>query len=198
MAGGSLWGMNRRLAVAALTAALTSCLAACSPGGPAKPSASPSQNDVQKQLAVTKRFVKCAREHGHPTFPDPVVDRDGVRYPYSNDAEAAAIKNKIASLERVPECKAILTEMQALRPRDARPNGRPTGKPSAEVMRKLRLFAQCMRQHGVPAWPDPGSDGSFPVSRTAVGDPKANPTARAAGETCRQHLVGAENFGFFS
>ena len=198
MAGGSLRDMTRRLACAALIAALTSCLAACSPGGSAKPSASPSQNDVQRELAVTKRFVQCARKHGHPTFPDPVVDRNGVTYPYSSDAEAVALKNKVAALERVPECKAILTQMQALRPRNARPSGRSTGKPSTEVMQRLRRFAQCMRQHGVSAWPDPASDGSFPVSRTAVGDPKANSTARAAGEACRQHLVGAENFGFFT
>ncbi|MBC6469697.1 hypothetical protein [Actinomadura alba] len=190
--------MNRRLAVAALAAALTPCLAACSPGGPAQPSASPSLNDVQKNLAVTKRFVKCAREHGYPTFPDAVVDNGEVTYAHSSDAEGAAIKSKIAALERVPECKAILTEMQALRPRNVGPRNRPTGKPSAEIMQKLRRFAQCMRQHGVPAWPDPKSDGSFPVSQTTVGDPKANPTARAAGEACEQHRAGTEPFGYFS
>ena len=27
------------------------------------------------------------------------------------------------------------------------------------------LFSRCMRQHGLPDWPDPRTDGTFPLNR---------------------------------
>jgi hypothetical protein len=182
--------MTRRLALAALAAAIAFGPAACSSGGSAQPSASPTQNSVQKNLAAAKRFADCARNHGHPAFPDPVIEHDRVSFPASQ-AGGANRKAEIAALESVPECKAILAEMN----NSSRPS---TPIPGADVVQKLRRFAQCIRQHGVPAWPDPKSDGTFPVSGTTIGDPKTSPQVRTAMAACEQYVPGTENFGQFS
>ncbi len=47
-------------------------------------------------------------------------------------------------------------------------------------------FAQCMRTHGVPNFPDPGPSSNFAVSGTPVG-PATTPSARAY-DTC-EHLL---------
>jgi hypothetical protein len=182
--------MTSRLALAALAVALAFGPAACSSGGSAQPSASPTQNSVQKELATAKRFAECARNHGHPAFPDPVIEDDRVTFPVATQAGGADRKTEIAALENIPECKAIWSQMSSMRPRH--------DVPSAAVLQKLRQFAQCIRRHGVPAWPDPKSDGTFPISGTTIGDPKASPQARTAMNACAQNLSGTENFGGFS
>ena len=183
--------MTCRLAFVTLAAALTLCPAACSSGGLAEPAASPSQNTAQRQLAVAKRFATCARAHGHPAFPDPVVDGQGsITYPASGGVDGTDRKREIGALESVPECKAILNEMQTLTSR--------SDVPSAGVIQKLQSFAQCIRQHGVPAFPDPKPDGTFARTFAGSGGNAGSPTVKAAMVACKQYRTGTENFGGFS
>jgi hypothetical protein len=183
--------MTRRLAFVALAAVVALCPAACSSGGQAEPAASPSQNSVQRELAVAKRFATCARAHGRPAFPDPVIDGQGrVTYPASSGADGNDRKREIGALESVPECKAILNEMQTLTSR--------SDAPGPEVIQKLRRFAQCVRQHGVPAFPDPKSDGMFERTFPGSGGTMGSPAVKAAMVACRQYRTGTENFGGFS
>lgn len=52
-----------------------------------------------------------------------------------------------------------------------------------------RAFSRCMRSHGVPAFPDPDSDGGFPaLSQQALGVSKQ--TSLAAQEACG-HLLSS-------
>jgi hypothetical protein len=44
-------------------------------------------------------------------------------------------------------------------------------------------IAQCMRQNGVPSYPDPGSDGAFPASANAN---KSSASFQAAVRICDQ------------
>jgi hypothetical protein len=187
--------MTRRPAIAVLAAALMLAPVACSSGGSAPTAASPSRNGVQQELAASQRFAQCARAHGHPAFPDPVINNDdGVDFGDATNNAQDARKSEIAALEKIPEFKAILTQMQALRPPDPRRNARP----SAAVIQKLQRFAQCVREHGIPSWPDPKSDGSFPISGLGLGDPKSSPTIRAALDACSQYREGTQDFGGFS
>jgi hypothetical protein len=62
------------------------------------------------------------------------------------------------------------------------------GSPHASrplVHQELVAFAQCMRSHGVPDWPDPLPQGGFP--RTGDGQ-NSGPQAAAAMSTCK-HLL---------
>jgi hypothetical protein len=52
-------------------------------------------------------------------------------------------------------CGSILDQL----PPSARTSAAPTDIPA------LLRYAQCMRRHGFPDWPDPKSDGTFPAAQ---------------------------------
>jgi hypothetical protein len=185
--------MNRRPVLAALAAAVMLAPAACSSGGSAPTTASPSVTSLQAELAAGRRFAQCARTHGYPAFPDPVISNDRVSYPSTNDN--VDLKQQVQVVARVPACKTLFTQMQSFN----HPRPKSTARPNAAVIRQLTQLAECIRQHGVPTFPDPASDGTFPVSRAGLGDPKRNPVITAALDACNQYAKGAAaDFGGFS
>jgi hypothetical protein len=183
--------VNRRPVLAALAAALLLAPVACSSGGSAPTVATPSPSGTQSELAASRRFAQCARTHGYPAFPDPVVDDGAVRFLN----EGVDLKRQMAALEKVPDCNRLLTAMVAFR----HSRTSPTATPNAATLRQLQRFAQCIREHGIPNWPDPKSDGSFPISGLGLGDPKGTPAIRTAFQACDRYQQGAAaNFGRFS
>jgi hypothetical protein len=187
--------VNRRPVLAALAAALVLAPVACS-GGSAPTAASPSPSGAQSELEATRRFAQCARTHGYPAFPDPVVDeRSRVTFSEANRAAGVALKRQLFAVAKVPACKGLYTEMQRMHT----PLGRQTAMPNAAAIQQLQRFAQCIREHGIPNWPDPKSDGSFSISGLGLGDPKKSPTIRTATNACNQYHEGAAaNFVAFS
>src|SRR5258705_5558581 len=166
------------LAFAVLTV-LAPGVAACSSGGEASPGASAntsssSGTDVQLALAIARRFGQCGRDHGFPNFPDPEIYRGKLAYPNAPQETLDQERQVLA----IPECKALLSDVPPL------PDNRPA--PSAADMQKLRDFARCLREHGIPDWPDPKSDGTFPIAGTPLlVQSKSGPFASAV-EACRQ------------
>lgn len=133
--------MSKRLPFAGLLAAgLVAALTACGPGQQAHAAAQASASPVH----VYHQFAQCVRDHGDPSFPDPAVDAQGRPQLPSN-------------VQRPPDqvlraCESILNQLpQSLR---------PTDHPDPAMMRR---FAQCMRAHGITDWPDPDSQGRFPL-----------------------------------
>src|SRR6266536_163947 len=63
--------------------------------------------------------------------------------------------------------------------------GHHSGDTSTDID-KRRAYAQCMRDNGVPNFPDPDADGKFPreAEQKAHNDPKF----QAASEKCRKNL----------
>ena len=56
-----------------------------------------------------------------------------------------------------------------------------------QQVRALALeFSQCVRSHGVPNFPDPGSDGRIPDPAT-VGINQGSPKFEAANQACRAY-----------
>lgn len=116
------------------------------------------------------QLAQCARAHGLPNFPDPTQAPDGLwQFPPMADNQqlpsaCAALKSRMGG--QGPSHKAVS---------------------QAEIV-KLRQFAQCMRQHGIPDWPDPQNDGSF------VLPPRISQGGKALGkgptEACRAYLPG--------
>jgi hypothetical protein len=51
----------------------------------------------------------------------------------------------------------------------------------------MRKFSQCMRDNGLPDFPDPDASGQL---RGAGHEQQDTPTYRAAMEACRQKLPG--------
>lgn len=58
--------------------------------------------------------------------------------------------------------------------------------PASNTQDRLRQYAQCLRQHGVPA-PDPDQGKSVQIT-----DPN-QPQVKAAAQACQQYAVGGDN-----
>ncbi len=137
--------------------------------GGGTPAASPTASAVQVSDEDRQReFAKCMRENGMPDFPDPEPGGGGgfrVRVPAGQDREKAQ-----AAMEK---CRSLM------------PNGGKPMKLDPEQVEKVRQLARCMRENGVPNFPDPGPDGAIELKGDAGFDPQS-PTTRDALEKCRQ------------
>jgi hypothetical protein len=114
------------------------------------------------------QLAQCARANGVPNFPDPTQAPDGSwQFPSSADG-----------LQLPSACDSLKRGMGG--------QGNSPKPVSGADMTKLQQFAQCMRQQGIPDWPDPQSDGSFILpARISQGG-----KAMSSGPTkaCRQYL----------
>lgn len=111
-------------------------------------------------LAWGRRFAQCIRENGYPHFPDPVFKRgDGtVNFPDYLDYPGADVVLK--QLSPTNKCNELYKQMPPAPP--------PRVPPSAETLRQMRAFSQCLRDHGVSEFPDPKADGTFPILGTPM------------------------------
>ncbi|MEW9533880.1 hypothetical protein [Microbispora sp. NPDC049125] len=142
-------GVSRSRAAAVLTAAVLAMpLAACSAGGPT-PAGSPTAvpSGAQQVFAAYRDAVRCLRSHGMPGFPDPVMVSGQPEVP------ADAPKPPRAAIDA---CQAEIRKLPDV--------GRDAPATAADIA-KLRQFAACMREHGLPDWPDPNARGAFPLPR---------------------------------
>jgi len=119
--------------------------------------------------------AQCVRDHGIPTFPDPVFDTRG-----QLQVDDQLLHSLPASVTQAVEqaCRAQIEAAQ-----QAADAERPPETPQ-ELAQDTR-FAQCMRQHGWPNFPDPNAQGQF-VSSTpgALPPTKSDPSFQA----CRSQL----------
>ncbi|MEU5720809.1 hypothetical protein [Micromonospora sp. NPDC047738] len=130
-------------------------------------SASPSASLVPVSDEDRQReFAKCMRENGLPDFPDPETADGKVRIRMPDGADRAKGE---AAMEK---CRSLM------------PNGGKEIKLDPEQVEKVRQLARCMRENGVPDFPDPGPDGAIELNGDGF-DPKS-PTVQAAMEKCRQ------------
>ncbi|HEY0002899.1 MAG TPA: hypothetical protein VGB74_20765 [Actinoplanes sp.] len=115
------------------------------------------------------KFSKCMREQGITWFPDPDNSgRMGIHVPESQNKDEfdAAMK----------AC------------RQWAPDGGQRRQPSAEEMERGRQMAQCMRENGVPNFPDPNADGSVQLDKDKVGSGPGDPTFDKAEKVCAKYL----------
>jgi hypothetical protein len=157
----------------ALLAALAlAALAACSSGGShASAGTSPTSNDQEQALAVGLQFAQCARAHGRPNFPDPAIQDGTLAFPGATKQDQAAVQ---------AACGSILQQLPASMQHRNQP-------PSAQDMAHLQQFAQCMRRNGVPDWPDPKSDATFPIVGTPLETEGKSQRIINAQQACKQY-----------
>ncbi|WP_436522903.1 hypothetical protein [Actinoplanes sp. HUAS TT8] len=113
------------------------------------------------------KFSKCMREQGMTWFPDPSGGKMTVHVP--------------DSVKKEDFDKA----QQACR--KWAPNGDNAPKPSAEDLAKEREMAKCMRENGLPNFPDPKADGSIELGSGLGIDPES-PTFKAAQQKCEKYM----------
>jgi hypothetical protein len=155
-----------------LAVAILATLAACSSGG-VRASASPTGgNDLQRVLQVGRQYAQCVRDHGHPTFADPVLTNGKLDFPNGQD-------NKQIASDVQGACGAILDQLP--------PSiSRRQQSVSAADLQHLIQFAQCLRQNGMPEWPDPKSDGTFPIIGTPLAAEGKSQRFITAATACKQ------------
>jgi hypothetical protein len=135
--------------------------------GHATSSATPDGlSDQERALA----FARCMRANGVPNFPDPEVSGGGLHI----DLPAGTDRRKVDAAQQ--KCKQYL------------PNGGQPAKMDPQVTEQLRRFARCMRENGVPSFPDPGDNGLRIDNNTIGGGRGPNdPTFKAAERACAKY-----------
>lgn len=145
-------------AAVAVVFALTACgggadtpgvATAGSPGAPPAASATPAGGAIAKYVESQRGLAKCLREQGFDV-PDP----DSKGYidlgPTMGGRKKADPKVR-AAWEACKEFNVpVPDELEEREPL------------TAEQVANAREYAKCMRANGMPDWPDPAADGSWP------------------------------------
>jgi hypothetical protein len=116
--------------------------------------ASPAANArpwEQSMRLIGHEFAECLRRHGHPQIADPSIRSDGrITFGAQDDAVDAASRALRGST-----CRRGLAAVKEAPPKP----------PTAAELRQAVRFSQCVRRHGVPDWPDPHPDGTYPLNQ---------------------------------
>jgi hypothetical protein len=164
--------MSRLLRLIPLSLLSVAALAAC--GSSSNNSTVPSlgggtdtaASAAPGSLAAARAAVGCARKHGMPGVPDPVLRADGqVTIPGGTPQPTPAVRSVCAAQIRLAEAT-----------NNALPNV------SASDMQALLRWAACVRAHGLPRWPDPNAQGVFHVRSADAG---TIATSKRANDACR-------------
>lgn len=138
-----------------------------SPGSKASSSApADGLSDQERGL----KFAQCMRENGVPNFPDPTFNDGGgmgINVPDGTDPQKVD-----AAMQ---QCKQYL------------PNGGEPQKMDPQLVEQQRKFSQCMRENGVPKFPDPGEDGGIQLDGNTLGVDPVGPEIKAAEKACAKY-----------
>jgi hypothetical protein len=143
---------------AARSGAPASGMPAASAAGAASPGPSATGSYQDQVMAWGRRFAACARAHGNPTFPDPVYPADARPSGLTWGFALFASVDKRTLGQAAQACADVTRQMPPA------PDALLT--PSATTLTHMRQYAQCMRQHGLSDFPDPKTDGTFPILNT--------------------------------
>jgi hypothetical protein len=136
-----------------------------------KPTASASASATVDPDAPLK-FAQCMRSHGMTWFPDPQPGgRMNIKTPKGMDP-----KKMDAAQEA---CKQFA------------PDGGAPPKMSAEDLERARKMSQCMRDNGVPGFPDPDPDGGIRIDGRKLGMGPGDAAFDKAQAACDKFQPGA-------
>ncbi|HUB70095.1 MAG TPA: hypothetical protein VL984_06705 [Acidimicrobiales bacterium] len=176
-----------------VTAAVTLgvAVAACSgPKSPAVPTAGSqttataapaggASSSARNPLAEAEAYSRCMRSHSVPSFPDPVLTPSG-HYGYRTtgiDPHSAAFKRALQACRTLPS-----------------PWWQPAGQQLSPAQQQAWLsWAECIRAHGVPNFPDPTFSGQA-VQISGPGG-SSSPQLQSAMDTCKSQVPSAGGLG---
>jgi len=123
--------------------AMVALISACGSSAPAETGSGGNNSAANAQQAV--RFAECMRNNGVSDFPDPGASGkftiDGIVNGSSLNLSTPAFKQAMSA------CK------------DLEPAGFTGTKRSSQEQQAALKFAKCMRENGVPDFPDPPPNG---------------------------------------
>jgi hypothetical protein len=152
-------GIRNAITLVAVGCALL--LAACGSSSTSHPAASKGQ-------ALGIKFSTCMRRHGVPQFPDPEADAGGIQIPVSlAQSPSPAFKGAMRA------CNSLI-----------RADGGPPVASASQKAAAVKL-AQCMREHGVPNYPDPTYHDGVEIP-PSIANPAINPASPAFGDASKK------------
>jgi len=154
---------------------LLAVLAGC--GAPAGSQAA-TTTTAPDAVAIWREVIQCLRDNGMPNLPDPQIDRNGEPHFPGGDPGDPPERARRA-------CEPIYNRLPPSARGDGGGGGREETRPPADIAALLR-FARCMREHGMPDWPDPKADGTFPLVGTSLEREGKSPRFLTAARACRQ------------
>jgi hypothetical protein len=136
---------------AAIIAALAgvACLAAACSSSPASPAGKSSPGDAGAQALA---YSKCMRSHGVHDFPDPTIHGNSIGLSLHGSSGSNLNPGS-------PVFKAASQACKSLAP----PGLSGPQQQTAQELATDVKFADCMRSHGYPGFPDPDGRGVFNV-----------------------------------
>ena len=164
-------------ALAAVGAALV--LAACGGGGSsdststAAQAADGGQSSANSEKAV--KYSQCMREHGVTNFPDPKNGRLTLRAGPGSGIDPNSATFKSAQ----DACQSLA------------PSGAQVAGGGDAVRDSVLKFARCMRENGVPGFPDPQVSGGRVTMQPGAGVDPNSAAYKAAQSKCSPLLSGA-------
>lgn len=162
-----------RLGLAAVLVTAGVLVAACSSGSdPAPSSGASAQPSSANESGIA--FAACMRANGVPNFPDSAIsDNNGrleVNMPSGIDTNSSQFQSAMQT------CRKDL-------PNGGSGNGSSSGSNTQAVIK----FANCMRSHGVPNFPEPNAQGQELITGSSGVNPNS-PQFQSAMEACQSLL----------
>ena len=148
---------------------------------PASQAAGNDGNTTAKYRAALA-YVYCMRSHGVPNFPDPTSDGQiNVDFTHGgkDGSPASSGIDRMSSqyISADQTCRHLL------------PGGVPTPAQNQQALAQELKFAQCMRSHGVPNYPDPNP--SDPGVVRLIGVDQNSPQFQSAQKVCQTLVPGS-------
>ncbi len=151
------WPATARTVAAIIATATLVLLAAGCGGSPSSAGSGGSPNaagSMNSPSAVA--YSACMRSHGVPNFPDP---NSSGTLPKTSAQQLGVSSSQLQAAQRA--CQHLLPATGGSFDQQVRQCYLAGNCPQTLVQQMLtvgRKFAQCMRSHGVPNWPDPTLD----------------------------------------
>jgi hypothetical protein len=122
------------------------------------------------------QFSSCMRSHGVPNFPDS-SSGGTVRIQFQSGPSGTSVNGVAVN---GPAFKSAMTTCRKYLPNGGNP---PSGAASPARQKAALEFAACMRNHGVPNFPDPKVTAGGVMISAAGLDPNS-PAFKAAQQAC--------------
>ncbi|GAA1636594.1 hypothetical protein GCM10009828_075970 [Actinoplanes couchii] len=152
----------------ALAIGATGCAKSEDPGVATADPAATGANAPGGGEASPIKYSKCMREQGLSWFPDPQPDGGlVVSEPEGTD------HSKVEAAEKA--CEKF------------NPGGTKPGKADAEGIARMKQASACMREHGVPNWPDPDANGNVHIDEKS-GISFEDETVKKAQQECQKYF----------
>jgi hypothetical protein len=188
--------MRRAIGTAVVAGALAVLVAGCGGGKQAgvaslgsttsttqapSPPAAGNGGNTNARYQAALAYVNCMRSHGVPNFPDPTSNGTlNVNFQTGgkggSPGSSGINRNSSQYISADQDCRHLL------------PGGVPTPAQNQLALVKGLKFAQCMRSHGIPNFPDPTAANA--VHLGAGVDP-GSPQFQNAQKICQNLVPGA-------